>query len=159
DAHGLTILPHIAGERSPGWNGSARGAIMGLSFATNKAHIVRGVQEAVALRLGLVFERLEGALPGVDKIVASGGALLTSTGWLQIVADVIGRPITASMEEEASSKGAAMMAFRSLGLVQSFEELPAALGKTYLPNMDNHQVYRRASQRQQQLYARMHDHS
>ncbi|HUP28216.1 MAG TPA: gluconokinase, partial [Chloroflexia bacterium] len=116
DAHGLTILPHIAGERSPGWNGSARGAITGLSLATNKAHIVRGVQEAVAMRLGLVFERLEGALPGVDKIVASGGALLTSTGWLRIVADVIGRPITASMEEEASSKGAAMMAFRSLGL-------------------------------------------
>src|SRR5438094_607297 len=50
DAHGLTVLPFLAGERAPGWRGDRRGAVAGLSLDTGPLEIVRAALEAVALR-------------------------------------------------------------------------------------------------------------
>lgn len=54
DAHALTFLPLIAGERSPGWRADARGALTGLSLTTQPADLMRASLEAVAIRLGFV---------------------------------------------------------------------------------------------------------
>src|SRR5262249_45195498 len=39
DAHGLTVLPHLAGERSPGWRGGRHGVISGLRLDTSAIEI------------------------------------------------------------------------------------------------------------------------
>src|SRR5262249_7902650 len=52
DAHGLTVLPFWAGERSTGWADDARGAIAGLRLHTRPIEIVRAALEAIALRFG-----------------------------------------------------------------------------------------------------------
>jgi gluconokinase len=152
DGYGLTFLPLLEGERSPGWNGQARGVLAGLSLSTRPEQILRAGLEGVAYRLALVFDLLSPALADNPQIIASGGAMLHSNLWVQIVADAIGLPITLSAIEEASARGVAMTALCALGEVASLQEFPDFTGQTFQPVADAHQRYRQAIQRQQQLY-------
>ncbi|MDQ3928285.1 MAG: gluconokinase [Chloroflexota bacterium] len=155
DSHGLTLLPFLAGERSPGWHGSARAAISGLSLDTRPAHIMRAAQEAIAYRFAALYELLCDVLPAPERIIASGGALLNVPGWIRMLADVLGRPVTASGEDEASSRGAALLALRSLGIISDFDAVPAALGESYQPDMERHAIYLRGRERQRELYDKL----
>jgi gluconokinase len=152
DAHGLTILPFLAGERAPNWNADARGAIVGLSLNTRPIEILRAGLEAIAYRLGLIFELLRGVTPGAHEVIASGGALMKSPTWIQIIADTLGVPVIASAEAEATSRGAALLALKALGVIESLDDLPAAVGAAYAPDPARHAVYARASERQKKLY-------
>jgi gluconokinase len=113
--HGLTMLPFIAGERSPGWPLDARGLIAGLSVGTDAVDLVRAGLEAVAFRMALVYRALSRHLPGPRTLIASGGALARSSVWGGILADVLGQPLHRSHEPEASCRGAAILALRAAG--------------------------------------------
>jgi gluconokinase len=152
DSHGLTILPFIAGERSPGWNSSARMHIAGISLSTRPVDILRAAQEAIAYRLAAIYDLMTAALPAPTSIIASGSALLNTPRWIQMLTDVLGSPVTASAEEEASSKGAALMALRALGHLSDYNQLPPSLGSTHHPDFARHIIYRKAMARQQALY-------
>ena len=153
DAHGLTMLPFLAGERSPGWRSERRAAVTGLSLATSAVEIVRTGLEAVALRLAIVYELLTPLAAADHTIVASGGALLRSRAWTQIMADVLGRPLVVSGEEEATSRGGALLALESLGRPASSTVSP--LGETIAPDLARHARYREARARQCQLDERV----
>ena len=155
DGHGLTFLPLLEGERSPGWNGQARGVLAGLSLATLPEQILRAGLEGVAYRLALVFDLLRQSLAENTRIIASGGALLRSALWVQIVADAIGSPITLSAVEEASARGVAMMALRTMQEVASLGEFPDFTGQTCPPDADAHRRYQEAIRRQQRLYRQL----
>jgi sugar (pentulose or hexulose) kinase len=60
--------------------------------------------------------------------------------------------VTASGEDEASARGAALVALKGLGVVGEFEEHPAALGERYVPDAKRHEVYTRARARQREMY-------
>lgn len=153
DGHGLTMLPFLAGERSPGWNAAARAAIVGLSLHSTPLDILQAALEAVAYRFALMFARLCQALAPPTTIIASGGALLRSPAWMQIIADVLGQPLVASAEPEASSRGAALLALEAIGALSGLEAAPAGLGAHFLPDPGRHERYQAAIARQQQLYA------
>lgn len=104
DAHGLTVLPFMAGERSPGWAGNARGTIHGLSLATTPLDILKASLEAVAYRVAIVFELLRPLLLAEPQVIASGGPLLRSPSWLQIMADTLGRPVAVSEVQDSKSR-------------------------------------------------------
>jgi gluconokinase len=144
DSHGLTFLPLLGGERSPGWHLHATGAIHGLTFATTGLDLRQAGLEGVAFR----FAEVADLMPDVVEIVATGGALLRDDDWLQIMADALARPITASGVREASLRGAAVLALERLG-----ERPPAApLGRVIEPRPDRAEVFRAARERQRQLY-------
>jgi gluconokinase len=155
DAHALTLLPFLSGERSPGWAGEARATIHGLSLATNPLHILRAGLEAVAYRVALVFGLLRQKLPAEPEIVASGGALLHSPTWLQIMADVLGRPVAVSGIQEASSRGAALLALESLGTAPNLERIPDFISAVQQPIAQRHVLYLKAMERQQNLYQKL----
>ncbi|HVF99793.1 MAG TPA: gluconokinase, partial [Chloroflexia bacterium] len=69
DAHGLTVLPFVAGERSPGWDPAARATIGGLSLGTRPIDIIRGAQEAIMYRFGLIYDRLCGVVPPPGMVI------------------------------------------------------------------------------------------
>jgi gluconokinase len=152
DTHGLTILPFLGGERSPGWAGHARGTINGLSLTTTSLDILRATLEAVAYRITIVFELLYQLLPNSPKVVASGGALHKSPTWIQIIADVLGRPVAVSRFQEASARGAALLALEALGVAKDLREIPDFIGKVYHPDDKYHFRYREAMVRQKALY-------
>ncbi len=148
DSHGLTIVPLWAGERSPGWAGDARATIHGMHLGTTPYDILRAAIESMALRFGQIAARL----PKSEQVIASGGALLRSPTWLQICADVLGRPVTASAVVEGTARGVALLVLRSEGVMTRLTDVDTPLGDTYYPDMQAHAVYHRAAQRQQTLY-------
>jgi gluconokinase len=150
DAHGLTILPFWAGERSTGWSLSARGGIFGLSNNTKAIEIVRATMEAIAYRFALLVEALEPFAQN-PTIVASGNALRSSRAWMQIIADVIGRPLALSDVREASMRGAALLALEAAGKIQNIETAND-LDTEVEPQLSNHGKYHEALKRQQRLY-------
>ena len=155
DAHGLTVLPFLAGERSPGWAGHARATIHGLSLSTTPLDVLRAGLEAVAYRIALVFDLLRPLLPADPQVVASGGALLSSPAWLQIMTDVLGRPVAVSEVEQASARGAALLALEALGVLDDVADAPAFVGDVHQPDAGRHVRYREAMERQWDLYERL----
>jgi gluconokinase len=147
DGHGLTFLPLLGGERSPGWNPRATGTIAGLSFDSDSTDLLQAGLEGAAYRLAEVAE----AMPEVREVVATGRALLASDWWTQLFADVLGRPVTASAVSEGSARGAAVHVLERLGS----EPEPAPLGPTYEPRPERTQIYAAARERQRELYGRL----
>lgn len=154
DAHGLTMLPFWAGERSTGWSTEARGAILGLTLRTQPIEIVRAAMEAIAYRFALIAKPLEHLAPGAN-IIASGTALCSSPVWTQIIADVLGRSVMLSEPREASVRGAALLALEAAGKIQSITALPVRVERTFEPNMSHHAQYQKGLERQQRIYERL----
>ena len=153
DAHGLTVLPFFAGERSPGYHGEARATVAGWNLHTAPAEIVRACFEGIAYRLAAIYELVRAAIPAPGELIASGAALLNSPAWVQILADVLGQPVTVSGEADASARGAALLALEALGASRAAAVAAPAFGQTFFPNAAHHEIYLRARARQEQLYS------
>jgi gluconokinase len=147
------VLPFWGGERSTGWADDARGSVGGLRLSSKPVDILRAALEAVALRFGEIDRSLLRALPNAGDVVATGGALLRSPAWMQIMADVLGRPVVASSEPEASSRGAALLALEALGrLEQPLDALAPDADRRFDPIDENVAKYTAAAERQRRLY-------
>ena len=149
DGHGLTALPFLAGERSPGWRGDARAAVTGIGLSTSAPEILRALLEAVAYRLADVYERLRPLAAPSHAVVASGGALHGSRAWSQIMVDALGVPIEVRESTEASSRGAALLALARLGYPPPAPEGP---GRVLQPDPRRRDIYANARLRQARLY-------
>jgi gluconokinase len=152
DGHGLMALPFLAGERSPNWAADSTGVIIGLRTLTTPLQVLQAFLEAVSYRFGLVWELLAPLARENPQIIASGGAITRSTYWLQLMTDVLQHPVTVTGEDEATSRGAAILALHGLGVWPVLDAMPARLGKVYQPDGGRSQVYQAAMRRQQQLY-------
>jgi gluconokinase len=154
DSHGLTILPFWFGERSTGWSGNARGAILGLTQQTRPVEIVRAAMEAIAYRFALIARALEQLSPDAE-IIATGNALRSSPIWLQIIADVLGKPLKFGGSPEASIRGAALLALEAMGKIVSIEEVKVVIDQVFEPNMDSHARYQQGLARQEEFYQQL----
>lgn len=154
DSHGLTVLPMFGGERSPGFADDARATLHGLSFDTTPTNIARACMESVALRLASIHDALRQVRQpaGPAALIASGGALLRSATWRQIIADVTGVPVQVCEEPEATSRGVALIVLLQSGALSDLRALPARLGHTHEPNPAHRAIYQAAAQRQAELY-------
>jgi len=112
----LQFCPFWSGERSTGWSADARGGIFGLTQQTKPIELVRAALEAIAYRFALIARALEAVAPEAT-VIATGNALRSSPGWLQIIADVLGRPIMLGGSSEASTRGAALLALEAAGKI------------------------------------------
>ena len=151
DAHGLTVLPFWAGERSTGWSADARGTIIGLTLQTQPIEILRAAMEGIAYRFALIAKELESFAPGAS-IIASGNALRSSPTWTQIIADVLGQPVSLSCASEASARGAALLALEAMGRIESIEAFPLPVETRFEPNLSHYARYQKGIERQSKLY-------
>lgn len=140
DAHGLTFLPFLAGERSTGYHESATGAILGLRSSTDKIDIVQAALESVAYRFAEIFEQLN-TVCRIREIIASGGALRASPVWIQIIADVLGRNLSLPDTREASSRGAVLLALETINAIYSIEQISTPEGTLFTFRKSNHRAY------------------
>jgi gluconokinase len=114
---------------------------------------VQAALEAVAYRFSIIYSRIKPHLAGDShQIIASGGGLLSSPSWLQIMADVLGEPIVALLEKEITSRGIALLGLQQLQIIQEPSDLPPTTGHTYLPNHEHHSRHQEAIERQLAAY-------
>ncbi len=155
DSHGLTILPFISGERSPGWHAEVRMTVSGLSIDTNPSEILQANMEALTYQISEVYTQLAAVLKmdnAAHKVVASGGALLGSNKLQQIIADTLDTPIYPSLNHEASARGSALLALEVLGVIPDVACVAPTLLDPVMPDKKCGAIYRQAAERQRTLY-------
>ncbi len=155
DAHGLTVLPYLTGERGPGYHSDARAVLSGISLRTDAAALHRALLEGIAFRFAHLDARLSESLPGPPAVVVSGGALARSPLWRQIVADALGRDVEASVVGESSSRGVAILVLDASGAIESIDSAPIPRSRMVWADGETHSRYREAIERQTDLYRRI----
>lgn len=152
-SEGLIFLPHLTGERSPGWNASARGMIHGLGLIHGKKHLMRASMEGVMYELYSVYDIITQIDNNVEQIIANGG-YVNSDIWLQIQADIFNKEIAVAQIGEAAAFGAAYVAMAAVGAIKDLRECLPIMQPTrkIKPNPENHAVYKESFKQYREFY-------
>jgi glycerol kinase len=110
-SEGVVMVPALAGLGAPLWNPHARGALLGLSLASTKAHMARALLEGIAHSIADVAESMQ--IP-ISKFGAHGGASQNDL-LCQMQSTLLNRPLVRRHDLEATALGAAELAARGLG--------------------------------------------
>lgn len=117
-ANGLISLPHLEGQRTPVYNPSASGGIVGINSKHTGVHIYRAILESIAYAL---LDSTLGKTHMLKRLVVSGGAA-ASRSLRQILADVFNMPVEYNPKSGAAL-GIAYFAGYSLGLFNDFKTI------------------------------------
>jgi xylulokinase len=120
---GLMVLPHFAGSGTPTLDTTSKGAILGLTFAANRATLAKAILEGLTFELRINLDLLRHAGITIDELHAVGGGA-RSPLWLQLKADIGGVPLRVPQVTEAACLGAALLAGVACGV---YPGLPAAV--------------------------------
>jgi xylulokinase len=120
-SEGVTFLPYLAGERSPHNDPAARGAFTGLTLGHGRGHLTRAMYEGVTFGLADGYAAIEAlGVSATELRVSSGGA--QSAFWVQMLADVLGRPCVRLARDEGPALGAALLAAVAIGAFPDVEQ-------------------------------------
>ncbi len=122
DANGVCLVPAHVGLGSPHWNSYARGLISGLSFGSEPAHIARAAADSMALQVLDVFEIMSDATGTVGRLFVDGGPS-SNKFLMQIMANILDRPVSPGVNPELSALGAAYLAGLATGFWEDIETL------------------------------------
>jgi xylulokinase len=99
-SNGVLFLPWLAGSMAPNPHDDTRGGFLNLSLDTRRRDLVRALVEGTAHNLASLVPAVE-QFSGhhIDDVAFFGGAA-RSRGWAQVLADVLGRPVSALAEPD-----------------------------------------------------------
>ena len=114
-SNGVVLVPAFAGLGAPHWDQYARGALLGMTRGTTRAHIARAALEGIALQVMDVLEAMQtdSGLP-LAQLRVDGGASANNL-LMQIQADVLGIDVVRPKNAEATVLGAAYLAGLAVG--------------------------------------------
>jgi glycerol kinase len=123
DSGDVIFVPALTGLGAPHWDPHARGALLGLTRGTTRAHLARATLEAIAFQVRDVVDVMvsEGGLE-VPELSADGGASANDL-LLQLQADQLGVPVRRPVVAETTALGAAFLAGLGTGVWSSTDEL------------------------------------
>ena len=123
DNGGVYLVPAFTGLGAPRWDMYARGAILGLTRATTREHIVRAAQESIAYQVAELVEAMEAdtGIP-MESLRADGGASRDKF-LMQFQADVTGKTVRRPVIRETTALGAAYLAGLAAGVWSDTAEL------------------------------------
>lgn len=138
----LLFLPYLMGERSPVWDARASAAFIGLNFTHRREHMYRAVLEGVAYALRHNMQAGEAMQVELDPRLIVVGGVTQSDLWMQIIADVTGRPVYTYRENVEAALGAGLLAARHQGLLSlDGDELHGTLIERATPNAEAQSTY------------------
>lgn len=111
DCGGVVFVPAFAGLLAPWWVADAKGCVLGLSYSTERAHIVRAMLAAICFQSKDVLDsmRKDSSLEELKRLFVDGGASSNNL-LMQMQADVLGIPIIRPQNTETTALGAAIAA-------------------------------------------------
>ncbi len=142
---GILALDWFNGRRTPDANPLLKGALTGLSLGSDAPAVFRALVEATAYGSRKIADRFIEEGIDFEGVIALGGIAKKSPFVMQVLADVMNRPIKIARAEQAVALGAAMAAAVVAGIYGTFEEAQNAMGngfeKEYLPIPENVRIY------------------
>jgi len=138
-------LDWLNGRRTPDANQLLKGAMTGLSLGTDAPRIFHSIAEATCFGARAIVDRFITEGIPVKGLIGLGGVAKKSPFIMQMMADVMARPIRIHASEQTCALGAAMFAATAAGLYPNVETAMAAIGQgfdaTYAPNMGRTTLY------------------
>lgn len=125
DSDGVYLVPAFAGLGTPHWDPYARGALVGLTRGTTKAHLARAALEGIAFQVADVLNAMQ-ADTGVRlaELRVDGGASINNL-LMQFQADLLGVRVVRPAVTETTALGAAYLAGLAVGYWQDEAEIRA----------------------------------
>ena len=156
----ILALPHWGPTGPPEFVDDSSGVILGLKLETSRGDILKGLIEATTFYLRECLEALPDAGITIEDFRAVGGGS-KSEAWLQIVADVMGRPVVKPQVNEAGVLGAAILAGTGCGVFSSLDEgvgTMVKLERTFYPRQQVQQRYDERFQQYRRLWPLIQDY-
>ena len=137
DTDGVYVVPAFAGLGAPYWDMSARGAILGLTRATNKAHVIRACLESLAYQTKDVLDAMQkDSKVTLQKLRVDGGASANDF-LMQFQSDMLQVPVERPKIIETTALGAAFLAGLHTGFYNKSElDKTWKKDKAFKPKMD-----------------------
>jgi glycerol kinase len=130
---GIFFVPAFGGLLCPYWDPTARGTIVGMTYKTNKSHIIRAALEAISMQAAAVLQAMNQD-SGVElKHLRVDGGLTHSRLLLEMQADILGMNLYVPHMIETTSLGAALCAGLGCGVWKSTDEI-VAISKEVMKN-------------------------
>lgn len=140
-AHGVIAVDWMNGRRTPDANQLLKGAITGLNLGSDAPKIFRALVEATCFGSKAIVDRFQQEGVPIHGIIALGGVAKKSPLVMQIMADVLNRPIKVASSEQTCALGAAMFAAVAAGAHASvnaaIEQMGAGFDNEYEPIPEN----------------------
>lgn len=123
DSGGVVVVPAFTGLGAPYWDMYARGAILGITRGTGRAHVARAVLECIAYQVtDLMLAMRQDAGCDITALRVDGGASVSDI-LMQLQADLLRIPVDRPEMVETTAFGAAALAGLSCGVWSGLEEL------------------------------------
>ena len=152
-SEGLVFLPYLYAERAPIWDAKASGAFININFKHGQQHFLRAALEGICFALNDVLKAVEQPEQPINEIVISGGFISSST-WVQLLADITGKKLVLLQSDDASAIGAIYLCMEALDIDLSEALINDAQDKTIIePNVDTHAIYNTIFPIYKQLYS------
>ncbi|HCL83250.1 MAG TPA: ribulokinase [Chitinophagaceae bacterium] len=138
------------GRRTPDANQALKGAINGISLASDAPALFRAVAESTCFGARAIVDRLNSEGIPIKGLIGLGGVSRKSPFIMQMLADITGMNIRIHRSEQTCALGAAMFAATAAGLHQNIASAMQAMGtgfeKTYHPNNTYKMIYQKRYQ-------------
>jgi glycerol kinase len=123
DSGDVFLVPAFTGLGAPYWDPHARGAMLGLTRGTSKAHIARAALESIAYQSAELLEAMQkDSGQRLTELRVDGGAAANDL-LMQFQADLLGVPVLRPKVLETTALGAAYLAGLTVNLWKSRDEL------------------------------------
>lgn len=138
DTGGVYLVPAFVGLGAPYWDPYARGALVGLTRGSGKAHLVRAALESIAYQTRDVVESMAAATGLSLKGMRVDGGAAANRFLLQFQADVLGTSVERPRFLETTALGAAYLAGLGAGVWRDLSELSRLwqLDEVFEPGID-----------------------
>jgi len=137
DNGGVFVVPAFTGLGAPHWDPHARGAIVGLTRGSSRAHIARAALESIAYQRADVLDAMQkDAGEKLSELRVDGGAAANDL-LMQFQADILGVPVVRPKVLETTALGAAYLAGLYTDVWKSQEEIAAQwqMDRRFEPHM------------------------
>lgn len=159
---GLLALDWWNGNRSILMDADLSGLLLGMTLATRSEDIFRAIMESIAFGTLKIIETFESGKISVKQIYACGGLAEKNPVFMQMLADVVNRPIKLVKSEQACALGAAILgavaAGKMVGGYDSIHQAARMMGHTknkiYMPVRRNVLIYKQLYSE----YIKLHDY-
>lgn len=136
----VIALDWLNGRRTPDANQALKGALWGITLGTDAPRIFRALVEATCFGARKIVERFQDEGVPIKGVIGLGGVARKSPFIMQMMADVLNRPLKIARSEQTCALGAAMFAATAAGLYddvsQAMKSIGAGFDVEYHPNAD-----------------------